>query len=31
MPPDVMERIKPEDWIERGGRTTRLRQPAGRA
>ncbi|SRR5579884_3481868 len=31
MPPDVMERIRPEDWIERGGRTTRPRQPAGRA
>jgi 3-polyprenyl-4-hydroxybenzoate decarboxylase len=31
MPPDVMERIKPEEWIERGGRTARPRQPAGRA
>ena len=30
MPPDVMERIKPEDWIERGGRVSRPRQPAGR-
>jgi UbiD family decarboxylase len=29
MPPDVMRRINLDEWIEKGGRTARPRQPAG--
>jgi 3-polyprenyl-4-hydroxybenzoate decarboxylase len=30
MPPDVMRRIKLDEWIEWGGRVQAPRQPAGR-
>jgi 2,5-furandicarboxylate decarboxylase 1 len=30
MPPDVMQRIKLDEWIEAGGQAVRDRQPAGR-